>query len=142
MIRAGAATGQIAALICWLVTCSQTEGAINVDNLGADYPMLAGNVAALGVSLIVTTILSYTHGEDFDWEIMRQGIRMIEVDGTDKLADEGADSAEGLDKALTYAFCLFCTLSLELFEARGLKLLGICATVLCNNSGYVYWWRW
>lgn len=82
------------------MTCSQTEGAINVDNLGADYPMLAGNVAALGVSLIVTTILSFTHGEDFDWEIMRQGIRMIENDGTDKLADEGADSVEGLTNAL------------------------------------------
>ena len=98
---AGAATGQVAAIICWLVTGSQTEGAITVDNLGADFPMLAGNVAALGVSSIVTSILSFTHGEAFDWEVMRQGIRMIESDGTDKLAQEGADSVEGLNDALT-----------------------------------------
>lgn len=89
-----------AAIIAWLVTCRITEGDINVDNLGADYPMLAGNVAALGVSLIVTTILSFAMPQDFDWDIMRNGIAMVEDDGTDKLAE---DSAEGLKKALTYA---------------------------------------
>jgi urea-proton symporter len=93
----------IAAVICWLVTCAMTEGSISVDNLGADYPMLAGNVAALTVSLIVTTIMSYIYPQNFDWDIMRNGIEMIEDDGTDKLAEEGADSAEGLEKALTYA---------------------------------------
>ena len=92
----------VAAIIAWLVTCRITEGDINVANLGADYPMLAGNVAALGVSLIVTTIMSFVAGEDFDWEVMRTGIKMIEADGTDKLAEDGAHSVEGLNKALTY----------------------------------------
>jgi Na+/proline symporter len=41
---AGAGTGQIAALICWLVTCASLyDGKINVDNLGQNYPMLAGS---------------------------------------------------------------------------------------------------
>lgn len=74
-----------------------------MDNLGADYPMLAGNVAALGVSCIVTSILSFVAGEDFDWDVMRNGIKMIEYDGTDKLADEGSDSFESLERALKYA---------------------------------------
>lgn len=99
----GAAAGQISAIICWLVVCKTEEGEINVDNLGADYPMLAGNVAALGVSCIVTSILSFVAGEDFDWDVMRNGIKMIEYDGTDKLADEGSDSFESLERALKYA---------------------------------------
>eukprot|EP00892_Ulva_mutabilis_P007270 jgi/Ulvmu1/4915/UM201_0007.1 len=98
----GAAAGQISAIICWLVVCKAEQGEINVDNLGADYPMLAGNVAALGVSCIVTTVLSFVAGEDFDWDIMRNGIKMIEYDGTDKLADEGSDSFEALERALKF----------------------------------------
>lgn len=109
---AGAAAGQVAAIICWLVVCQTEMGEINVDNLGADYPMLAGNVAALGVSCIVTTIMSFVAGEDFDWDIMRNGIKMIEYDGTDKLADEGQDSFEALERALKYVSlpCLFAVL--------------------------------
>lgn len=64
--------------------------------------MLAGNVAALGVSCIVTIVLSFVFPQDFDWDIMRNGIRMVEQDGTDKLADSGEDSEEGLDAALRY----------------------------------------
>lgn len=102
-LAAGAAAGQASAIICWLVVCKVEQGEINVDNLGADYPMLAGNVAALGVSCIVTSIMSYVAGEDFDWEIMRNSIKMIEYDGTDKLAEEGQDSFEALERALKYA---------------------------------------
>lgn len=100
LTSAGAAVGQVSAIICWLVVCKIEHGDINVDNLGLDYPMLAGNVAALGVSCIVTTIMSYVAGEDFDWDIMRNSIKMIEYDGTDKLADEGQDSFESLERAL------------------------------------------
>jgi hypothetical protein len=90
-------------VICWLVTCAVMEKEINVDNLGKDYPMLAGNVAALGVSCIVTTVLSYAMPQNFDWQVMREGIHMIELDGTEKLADEGKDSEEGLRDALRCA---------------------------------------
>lgn len=94
----------VGALIAWLVTCAAHVGDINVDNLGTDYPMLAGNVTALGLSCIVTSVLSYAMPQNFDWDVMRQGIHMIEVDGTDKLAAEGEDSEEGLHSALKCAF--------------------------------------
>jgi hypothetical protein len=88
---AGAVSGQIAALVAWLVTCQAYYGTIDIDTLGGDYPMLAGNVCALGVSAIVTTIFSFAMPENFDWDIMRNGIEMVEQDGTDKL-DDGRDS--------------------------------------------------
>ena len=97
---AGSVSGLLGALIAWLVTCKATEGEINVDNLGANYPMLAGNVTALGLSTIVTAVLSFAFPQNFDWEAMRSGIRMIEADGTDALAETGEDSEEGLGKAL------------------------------------------
>ena len=105
-MHAGCFAGQIGAIIVWLVTCAATEGDINVDNLGADYPMLAGNVTALGLSLIVTTALSFAMPQNFDWEVMKNGIKMIEQDGTDKLAKEGEDSEDALRDALKYALFL------------------------------------
>lgn len=80
----------------------------------SDYPMLAGNVAALGVSCIVTTIMSYAAGMDFDWDIMRNSIKMIEYDGTDKLAEEGEDSFESLERALKYVFVAYAYAVLHL----------------------------
>jgi urea-proton symporter len=94
----------IGAIIAWLVTCKAYHGSINVANLGQDYPMLAGNVTALGLSTIVTTVITFMAPDNFDWDIMRNGIRMIEHDGTDKLADTGEDSREGLKDALKCAF--------------------------------------
>lgn len=63
----------------------------------------AGNVTALGFSLIVTTVLSFVFPQNFDWDVMRTGIRMVELDGTDLLANSGEDSAEGLESALKCA---------------------------------------
>lgn len=108
--RAGAVIGQWGALIAWLVTCQAEFGEINVDNLGSNFPMLAGNVTALGLSLIVTTVVTLVRPEDYDWEEMKKGIDLIEEDGTDKLADQGEDSEESLREALRCAALLFCTL--------------------------------
>ena len=93
----------LGALIAWLVTCRASIGELSVDNLGENYPMLAGNVTALGLSLIVTTILSFVFPQNFDWDVMRHGIRMVELDGTDALKTSGEDSKEGLGRALRCA---------------------------------------
>ena len=70
---------------------------------------VAGNVTALGFSLIVTTVLSFAFPQNFDWDVMRTGIRMIEMDGTDALATSGEDSAEALEGALKCApYCCTC----------------------------------
>jgi hypothetical protein len=42
---------------------------------------LTGNVTALGASLIVTVVLSYIYPQDFDWQIMREGIRVRYLPG-------------------------------------------------------------
>lgn len=98
----GAVIGQLGAVVAWLVTCQAYYKTIDVDTLGGDYPMLAGNVTALGLSTIVTAILSYMYPQNYNFDDMKNGIRMIEEDGTDKLDDEGEDSIEGLNKALRW----------------------------------------
>jgi hypothetical protein len=103
VLHAGAVTGQIGAVIAWLVTCKAYYHKIDVDSLGGNYPMLAGNVTALGLSLIVTTVLSCIFPQNFDWEKMRTGIRVVEIDGTDALKTSGEDSKEGLQEALRCA---------------------------------------
>ena len=100
---AGAVSGQLGAIVVWLITCKAYYGSVNVKNLGGDYPMLAGNVTALGLSLIVTTAVTFIKPDNYDWDNMRTGIRMIEVDGTDLLKVSGEDSEEGLHKALKCA---------------------------------------
>lgn len=41
--------------------------------------------------------------QNFDWDVMRNGIEMVEQDGTDLLAEDGEDSYEGIQKALKCA---------------------------------------
>jgi len=101
----GAISGQLAAVVAWLITCQAYYGEINIDTLGGDFPMLAGNVTALGFSCIVTVIVSYIAPQNYDWETMKN-IEMLEDDGTDKLAEDGEDSREGLLKALACATAL------------------------------------
>jgi Na+/proline symporter len=59
---AGAITGCISGtclgLIAWLVTCQAYYGKINIDNLGGDYPMLAGNLASILGSLAICSVMS------------------------------------------------------------------------------------
>ena len=62
--------------------------------------MLAGNVTSLLGSVLITTIISYAAPQNYDWESMKN-IEMIEEDGTDKLAEGGEDSREGLIRALS-----------------------------------------
>ena len=113
-VSAGAVIGQLGALVAWLVTCKAYYGSVNVDNLGGDYPMLAGNVTALGLSLIVTTVVTFIKPDNFDWDKMRTGIKMIEMDGTDLLKTSGEDSEEGLNAALKCALPDACYAPLQL----------------------------
>lgn len=63
--------GLICALIAWLVRTSVESGTLNVDTLGANYPMLAGNVVALCSPCIFIPALTYGLGRDhYDWKSM------------------------------------------------------------------------
>ena len=67
--------------------------------------------------MIVTTVLSFAFPQNFDWDVMRTGIRMIEMDGTDALATSGEDSAEALEGALKCAPLMF-SYTLNVFERQ------------------------
>ncbi|KAG8750494.1 hypothetical protein FRC12_012866 [Ceratobasidium sp. 428] len=69
----GAITGLFAGIIAWLVTTSSlNDKVINVTTSGGDYEMLAGNLAAIGVGGIVSTVWSYISPDrDFSFDVTR-----------------------------------------------------------------------
>ena len=97
---AGAVVGQICGLITWIV-CSLFErdangkhGTVDLDTLGGNYPMLAGNVMAIGMSGIVCTVMSKMNPQNFDLTTLKDGIALID----DKLPD--LDDEEKDEEAL------------------------------------------
>ncbi|KAJ5278779.1 hypothetical protein N7478_004151 [Penicillium angulare] len=71
--------GLAISLIAWLVTTSkQYNGVLNVTTTGENYPMLAGNVAALLSPVIISPVLTLLFGsQNYDYESMRQ-IRKVD----------------------------------------------------------------
>lgn len=67
----GALTGLVAGITAWLVEAKVYYGELTVKTTGMEYPTLAGNLAAIGTGLIVTTVVSLIKPDDFDWEITR-----------------------------------------------------------------------
>ena len=47
-------------------------GSINIDNLGGDYPMLAGNLTSIFSSLIIITLMSLWKPQNYDWKTTRE----------------------------------------------------------------------
>ncbi|KAL8784344.1 MAG: hypothetical protein Q9195_009089, partial [Heterodermia aff. obscurata] len=63
--------GLAVALIAWLVTAKSTCGGLDVLCTGSNYPMLAGNVAALCSPLIFIPVLTFAFGrQNYDWVSM------------------------------------------------------------------------
>lgn len=49
-------------LVAWIVTAQRLSGELTVDTLGANYPMLAGNVVALVSPCIIIPVLTLIYG--------------------------------------------------------------------------------
>lgn len=63
--------GLIVSLTAWLVTAKTTCGALTVDCTGSNYPMLAGNVAALLSPFVFIPLLTFAFGrQNYDWVSM------------------------------------------------------------------------
>lgn len=77
----GAFSGLVLGLIAWLVTCQVYYGKITIDNLGGDYPMLAGNLASILGSLIICSIISIMNPQNYDWQTTRE-IPVVEEDAS------------------------------------------------------------
>ena len=103
---AGAVIGQICAMITWIV-CSTFErdadgkhGTVDLDTLGGNYPMLAGNVMAIGMSGIVCAVISMMNPQNFDFNTLKDGIALID-DKLPELDPEENDQAM-LDASLKW----------------------------------------
>jgi hypothetical protein len=63
--------GLACALIAWLVTAKKECGSLGVACTGSNYPMLAGNVAALLSPIVLIGIFTLIFGVDkYDWKSM------------------------------------------------------------------------
>ena len=63
--------GLVVSLTAWLVTAKRTCGELTVECTGGNYPMLAGNVAALLSPIVFIPILTYAFGrQNYDWVSM------------------------------------------------------------------------
>ncbi|KAK3331471.1 Sodium:solute symporter family-domain-containing protein [Apodospora peruviana] len=81
--------GLIVALIAWLVTAKKQCGSLDVKCTGSNYPMLAGNVAALLSPVVFIPVLSFAFGlQKYDW------LSMLEIKKGD---DHDVAAAAGLD---------------------------------------------
>ncbi|KAL2840225.1 Sodium:solute symporter family-domain-containing protein [Aspergillus pseudodeflectus] len=70
--------GLAMSLIAWLVTTKTEYGEFTVETTGANYPMLAGNVAALLSPIVFSPVLTYVFGpQNYDYESMR-AIRKVD----------------------------------------------------------------
>ncbi|KAJ3845394.1 urea transporter [Lentinula raphanica] len=68
----GSVVGFFAGLLAWLVTTGTLyEGVIDVTTTGENYPMLAGNLASIGVGGLIATVTSLIWPDDFDFDITR-----------------------------------------------------------------------
>jgi len=85
----GAFAGQILAVITWVAVATTElddnleKGTINITTLGRNYPMLAGNVVAIGSSGIIHAIMSFAAPQNFDFTTMAAKITLID----DKMPD-------------------------------------------------------
>ncbi|CAM9695611.1 unnamed protein product [Phaeothamnion confervicola] len=75
----GAVIGMICGFVSWIATASALEGEVTVDTLGMDYPMLTGNVIAIGMGGIVSAGVSLMNPDNFTWDETR-AIKMVDED--------------------------------------------------------------
>ncbi|KAJ9659140.1 urea active transporter [Neophaeococcomyces mojaviensis] len=64
--------GLICALIAWLTTAKSQCGSLSVECTGSNYPMLAGNVAALLSPIVFVPVFTLIFGrQNYDWQSMK-----------------------------------------------------------------------
>ncbi|KAL4858304.1 Urea-proton symporter DUR3 [Chlorella vulgaris] len=130
----GAISGTLLGLMAWLVTCQAYYGKINIDNLGGDYPMLAGNLTAICSSLIICLIGGFWKPQNYDWKSTRE-IPTIDEAGVHH-PPSGEDSPEAMDHARKVMLWVGWGLSITLIVVW--PLLALPAGVF--SKGYFTFW--
>ncbi|KAJ1559229.1 hypothetical protein HK405_011512, partial [Cladochytrium tenue] len=70
--------GFAAGISAWLGVAQSESGALTLESTGANYPMLAGNLVSLGASGLFSVVVSLIKPDDFDWTVMRGGLRKVD----------------------------------------------------------------
>jgi len=85
----GALGGLILGVITWVSVATMErdpegkKGVVSIDTLGMNYPMLAGNVVAIGSSGLIHAVMSFANPQNFDFSTLKDSISLID----DKLPD-------------------------------------------------------
>jgi len=72
-------SGQISAIIVWIVVAASLEGEVTIASLGGNYPMLAGNLVAIFFSGFIHFTYSKMFPQNYDWKSM-QDIKLVDED--------------------------------------------------------------
>jgi uncharacterized sodium:solute symporter family permease YidK len=96
----GAIGGLVGAVITWVVTAKGLSGSLTIATLGGDFPMLAGNVVAIGLSGLICIVVSLIKPQNYDWALMKE-IPTVEEESIEILADT---DIEGLNRAVKYTW--------------------------------------
>jgi len=99
---AAALLGTAAAITVWLITAS-TYGDLNVENTGQLYAQLGGGLAALLVSQFICWIGVCVRPQNYDWDKLLHGIKLVSGDGGENSKVLGDDDPDGTPEALMKA---------------------------------------
>lgn len=133
---AGAIGGQWLGILAWILIALGESGSVTVATLGGDFPMLGGNLVSILSSGAICIIVSMLKPQNYDFNELHKSITMVEHDGSEKLAEEGEDSAEGLKVALKRVCIYGSLLSIVLIIVW--PCLALPAMVF--SKGYFYFW--
>ncbi|KAJ5574570.1 hypothetical protein N7450_008469 [Penicillium hetheringtonii] len=120
--------GLAVSLIAWLVTAKKESGILTVDTTGANYPMLAGNVAALLSPVVFSPLITFIFGQqNYDYESMRAirkvddsevaaeahiDLELVPGEANDASAAQEAEEERKLNRAALYSRTLTVFLAL------------------------------
>eukprot|EP00177_Eucheuma_denticulatum_P007499 GFKZ01013653.1.p1 GENE.GFKZ01013653.1~~GFKZ01013653.1.p1 ORF type:complete len:686 (-),score=74.92 GFKZ01013653.1:55-2082(-) len=97
----GAVGGMVLALIVWLGYGLSFDGGGNIDNLGRDEVMLAGNLVAILSSGAICVVISLIRPDNCDWSATRS-IALIEEDKNAHISDEAEGELARASKIIAW----------------------------------------
>ena len=66
----------IAGILAWFLTAKTHHGFISIDTLSQNLPLVAGNMTALGVPIVLTPAISLIKPDNFEWRAFKDQIKL------------------------------------------------------------------
>ena len=99
--------GMVSAVLVWFIIAGATGGGISIDTLGQLVAQLWGSLTALLASLAICLIGCVVAPQNFDWNIMVEGIKLVGGDGGENskvLGEDWESKPEFLAEAKAWIF--------------------------------------